>query len=154
MDISQNPDYSSTDKLYKDKYVCVDCRKCFKRRVLSDFSQETLEKDPKCPDCGKITFWVESKFRPPKSDNLKAWNSVKVLHDIGGLSFLSYGNPTIHFPETNKGLKVMLMEMRHCYEQSIRRYISSEYDEDNKLQVGYLSEMIKKIDQHLNSQGF
>jgi DNA-directed RNA polymerase subunit RPC12/RpoP len=149
MDMNENPNYYFVEKPYKSKYICVKCRKVFKRQVLSDVSKETVENEPKCPQCGEKTFWVGPKFRAPKSDNIKAWSSIHVLNDLGILNFIGFASNKITIPATNKALKDMLIETRQNCEWTINKYVSLEYDESNKTQIHYFSDTIKKIDLHL-----
>ncbi len=151
MDMSINPNYYFVDKPYKQKYICVACRKSFKRRLLSDVSKEAVEKEPKCPDCGKITSWIGPKFRAPKSDNVKAWNSVKVLRDVGALNYFGFASEKIKLPETNKALKDILGDIKEVCEQQIKMYVSAKHNDNNKTQIGHFSDTIKKIDKHLKT---
>lgn len=150
MDKRENPNYYTVDKPYKSKYICVKCRKAFKRRVLSDITDDKIEeKEPKCPECGNLTSWIGPKFRPPKSDNLKAWNSIRVLNDIGVLYFLGWSSGTVVIPETNKSLLDMLTEMKKQSELTINQWTTMEYNEGHKTQIKYFSEFIRRIDNHL-----
>ena len=151
MDMSINPNYYFVDRPYKQKYICVACRKSFKRRVLSDVSKETVEKEPKCPDCGKVTAWIGPKFRAPKSDNVKAWNSVKVLRDVGVLNYIGFASEKIKLPETNKALKDILVDIKEVCEHNIQKYVSLKHDEGNKVQIGYFADTVKKINKHLKT---
>ncbi len=151
MDMRLNPNYYFVDKPYKQKYICVVCRKSFKRRVLSDISKETDEKEPKCPECGKPTSWIGPKFRAPKSDNVNAWNSVKVLRDIGVLNYFGYASEKIKLPETKKALKEILINIKEEYKYYINKYVSLEYNKNNKIQIAYFADIIKKIEKHLKS---
>ncbi len=151
MEMTENPNYYFVDKPYKSKYICTDCRKVFKRRVLSDITsdEDVEEKEPKCPDCGNSTSWIGPKFRAPKLDKFKAWNSIKVLHDIGVLNFIGFANNKFILPETKKGLRDLLLDMKDYYELTIKRWTSMDYSPDNKNQIRHLSDAIKRIDRHL-----
>jgi DNA-directed RNA polymerase subunit RPC12/RpoP len=151
MDMRDNPNYYFAGETYKSKYICATCRKVFKRKILSDISKDTVEKEPKCPECGALTTWIGPKFRAPKTDNLKAWNSVKILGDIGVLNFIGFASNKIKIPETTKALKEMLLEIKENSELTIKKYVSLDYSSDNKTQIGYFSDTIKKIDQHLKT---
>ncbi len=151
MDFRKNPNYYYPGEFYKSKYICVTCRKVFKRKVLSDFSKKTDEKEPKCPQCGVLTTWIGLKFRAPKGDNIQAWNSIGVLANIGALNFTGFATYRIQIPETTKALKDMLIAIKENYEFQINKYVSSDYNENNKKQIGYFSKTIKKINLHLNT---
>ena len=152
MDMFENPNYYFNESQYKSKFICVDCRKVFKRPILKDISkEETLETEPKCPDCGAMTYWIGPKFRAPKLDKIKAWNSVKVLLDIGVLNFLGYANNPMTIPETTKGLKELLLLMKETCNWTIKKWTTYEYSSDNKNQIKYFSDRIKAIDKHLET---
>lgn len=151
MDIFENPNYYFTDKPYKSKYICVNCKKVFKRRVLSDISsnKDLEEKAAKCSDCGQIASWVGPKFRAPKLDNTKAWNSVKVLSDLGLLNCIGFGNDNLTIPESKKGLKDFLFDLKNDYQYRIKQWTTNNYSSENKKQIKYFSDVINKIDKHL-----
>jgi DNA-directed RNA polymerase subunit RPC12/RpoP len=151
MDMTENPNYYFVDKPYKSKYICADCKKVFKRRILSDITSdnELEEKEPKCPDCGNLTSWIGPKFRAPKSDNIKAWNSIRVLNDIGVFNMIGFASDKMTIPETKKGLQDLLTEMKEYYQWTINRWITMEYSPDNKNQIRHFSDAIKRIDKHL-----
>lgn len=152
MDIRNNPNYYTTDRPYKPKLICSDCRKVFKRRLATDLSinSEDKESDMICPNCGKRANYVGPKFRAPKSDNVKAWKSIEVLNAIGVLNFMGFATNRIEIPESSKGLQDLLTEMKADYERAIRRWVSYEYNEDNKVHIKGFSEIIKRIDKYLD----
>ena len=154
MDMTDNPNYYFIERPYKSKYICTDCRKSFKRKLLSDITtdKDIEEKAPKCPDCGKPTNWIGLKFRAPKTDNIKAWNSIKALHDIGLLNFIGWANNYVDIPETKKSLNDFLKDLKGNYERNIKRWATIEYSPDNKNQIKYFSKAIKKIDKHLQTK--
>lgn len=152
MDISENPNHYFIDT-YKSKYICTDCRKSFKRKLLSDITadKDIEEKAPKCPDCGKSTHWIGPKFRAPKVDNIKAWDSIRVLSDIGLLSVFWGATNYVDIPQSKKALDEFLKNVKEKYECNIRRWTSVEYSPENKNQIKYFSEAIRKIDIHLKT---
>ena len=154
MDMRDNPNYYFIERPYKSKYICTDCRKSFKRKLLSDITtdKDVEEKAPKCPDCGKPTSWIGPKFRAPKTDNIKAWNSIKALHDIGLLNFIGWANNYVDIPETKKSLDDFLNDLKVSYEYNIKRWTTTEYSSDNKNHIKYFSDAIKKIDKHLQTK--
>lgn len=151
MDIKDNPNYYFTNRPYKPKLICSDCRKVFKRRLAADVDSDKEEDWSKmiCPNCGKQANYVGPKFRAPKSDNIKAWKSIEVLNDIGVLSFMGFATNRVEIPESSKGLKDLLTEMKADYEIAIRRWATYEYNEENKLHIKTFSDIIKRIDKHL-----
>jgi len=154
MDMTDNPNYYFIERPYKSKYICTACRKSFKRKILTDIAgnEDTEEKEPKCPDCGQPTNWIGPKFRAPKSDNIKAWNSIRVLRDIGLLNFIGWARYAVDIPETKKSLDDLLKDLKTRYACSIKKWSTVEYSPDNKNQIKYLTEAIQKIDQHLKAK--
>jgi DNA-directed RNA polymerase subunit RPC12/RpoP len=146
-----NPNYNVIQGPYKSKYICTDCRKSFKRKMLADIStsEDIKEKEPKCPDCGNPSIWIGPKFRAPKTDNIKAWNSIKTLNDIGVLNFIGWANVNIKIPETKKSLNDLLKNLKASYERNIESFMTMEYSPDNKNQIKHFADAIKKIDKHL-----
>lgn len=154
MDMIENPNYYLVERPYKSKYICTDCRKVFKRKILSDFSTEKdiEESEPKCPDCGSPTSWIGPKFRAPKKDNLTAWNSIKVLNEIGVLRFIGFANDKVIIAETKKSLEILLENMRNDFKLNIKKWTSADYNPDIKIQIKYLSDMIIKIENYLKKK--
>ena len=151
MDMIENPNYYFVERPYKSKYICTDCRKVFKRKILSDIKvkDEINEKVPKCPECGNQTSWIGPKFRAPKVDNITAWNSIRILTDIGVLNFIGFANEKVSIPETKKSLKNLLIEIKVNCEFSMRNWMTNDYNPENKNQIGHFSEIIKRIDNNL-----
>ena len=152
MDMLDNPNYYFINRTYKSKYICTHCRKVFKRKISSDFKVDTaVEKSaPNCPDCGKLTSWVGPKFRAPKVDNVKTWHSIEILQDIRLLYFFGWASKYIDIPETKKSLDDFLKKTKAEYKLYIKSCVNKAYDPDNKKQVKYFSDRIKKIDIHLH----
>lgn len=152
MDLTKNPNYFFQERPYKSKYICCDCRKSFKRKVASDIKALDEENEPaKCPDCGNITNWIGPKFRVPKSSNIKAWESIRVLSEIGVLGFIGFASNNIDIPEGNKALNILLNNMKKSCELNIERWLRADYAKGNSQQIKYLSEVVKRIDKQMNS---
>ena len=60
---------------YKPHYACFNCRKTFKRRILSDLeSKDDFQlKEAKCPDCVQLMANMGKDFEAPKKSAIKAW---------------------------------------------------------------------------------
>jgi hypothetical protein len=152
MDIIENPNYYFSDKPYKPKLICCDCRKVFKRRLATDIKIDKEEDWSKmvCPNCGKQANYVGPKFRAPKSDNIKAWKSIEILNDVGALFFMGFAANKIIIPESNKALVDLLTEMKSNCESGIKNLVRHDYSEKNKEYIKAYSDMVKKIDKHLH----
>lgn len=152
MDLRNNPNYYYTGRPYKPKLICCACRKVFKRRLAADSEtgqEEGLSKMV-CPNCGRQANYVGPKFRAPKSTNVKAWKSIETLDDLGILCFMGYASHSIIIPESSKGLADFLSETKSSYEATIRKWVSSDYDKKNKEYIKVFSDIVKKIDKHLD----
>jgi hypothetical protein len=151
MDMTINPNYYLNDKYYKSKYICTDCRKSFKRKILSDISnnKEQTETESKCPECGNLTNWIGPKFRAPKMDNINAWNSIKIMKEIGILDFIGWSTNHIEIPETKKSLNTFLIELKANYEIHIKKWTSAKYTPENKNQIKYFSDAVIKLEKYL-----
>lgn len=150
MDYSENPNFDTQERLYKSKYICTHCRKAFKRKVLSDVTKvQTEEKAPKCPECARLTSWIGPKFRPPKKDNLKVWQSIEALYNLGLLHFIGWANNDVDIPNSKNGLRELLIQLKDDYERNVQRWVSVEYSAENKDQIKFFSEGINEIEQAL-----
>lgn len=113
MDPKNNPNYGNTEKSYKSKFICLNCRKAFKRILLSDITKdESTPKPPKCPECGKPTFWIGRKFRAPKSDDIKSWNSIRIMNELGIYHFSGWATIPVTIPNSEKKLRELLVRIK------------------------------------------
>lgn len=60
------------------KNICFNCRKSFNVAVDSKSTKQA-----KCPECGQAMTLMIHRFRPPKKDDNKKWETVKYLVDHG-----------------------------------------------------------------------
>ncbi len=60
------------------KNICFNCRKSFNIRTNSDTIREG-----NCPECGQPMKLMNHRFRPPKKDDDKKWQTVKYPVDNG-----------------------------------------------------------------------
>jgi hypothetical protein len=152
MDMRENPNYYFNEVAYKSKYICVHCRKSFKRKLLSDIAGDDKEEiKPVCPICSRESTWIGPKFRSPKTENINAWRSIEILNDIGVLDFIGWAGVPVVIPESSKGLKDMLLSMKEKEEHNVRKWLSNPYHEDIKNQIKYSSDKLKKIDSYLKT---
>lgn len=76
---------------YKPHYVCFECRKMFRRRLLGDIDRDLKESsEAKCPQCGGLMADMGLDFKPPRKDDVKAWQHIKDLYSVG-ITFHSCG---------------------------------------------------------------
>ncbi|MBK8352608.1 MAG: hypothetical protein IPL21_13300 [Saprospirales bacterium] len=146
MDYTTNPNFYLDGNKYKFKYICFDCRKIFKRKILSDFenSEECFDKMAKCPQCNKESTYIGQKFRAPKIENEQAWNSLKILLDIGVLGYDGWASPSVKLFGTKKALKDYLETLKEETKCLINKMYSKEIN-------SHQSQIIKKIDFHLKN---
>lgn len=124
MEFTENPNYYPQERPYKEKYICCDCRKCFKRRISKEVIREEEEIQPaKCPDCGQPTLWIGPKFRPPKTTDIKAWNSIGVLRRIGFAGFFGFATDSVKIPKGPKELKQFLTDYIDRYNHKKNKYV-------------------------------
>lgn len=144
MEYDTNPNYNLDGSLYKYKYVCTDCRKVFKRKILSDFkdTEECFDKVAKCPQCSNTLTYVGQKFRAPRIQNEQAWKSLAILLDLGLVRYDGWASPHVKFFDTKKALRDYLENLKEEMKCLVNKMYSKEI---NKHQ----SEMVKKIDKHL-----
>ena len=60
------------------KSICLDCR-----RTLNRGYENGVVREHKCPECGKQMILLPHRFRPPKKDDEKKWETVKFLLEHG-----------------------------------------------------------------------
>ena len=150
MDIQENPNYYFLEKPYKSKYICCNCRKVFKRKIATDIKiPDSKQQDAKCPDCRKLMTLAGPKFRAPKSNNIKAWKSLEVLSQISDLNLIGFAKIPVNIPESNKGLKDLLTKNKKHFEFAIHQWLNTDYSEENKKQIKFFSDLIKRIDKFI-----
>lgn len=68
-----------TNKPYKRHYICLNCRKGFKRPSKEDIiSAESKESyQPTCPQCQQHMIQVDYTFKVPKQRDKKAWKELE-----------------------------------------------------------------------------
>tara|TARA_B100000683_G_scaffold233030_1_gene235375 strand:- start:353 stop:814 length:462 start_codon:yes stop_codon:yes gene_type:complete len=147
MDLLENPNYYSQEKPYKEKYICFNCNKVFKRKHHSDVKGITQDEvSAKCPECNQNSNWIGPKFQAPKTTNIKAWKSIEVLSKIGLLNFSGFAHNKITIPEGNKALTNLLKQIKEDYSKSINKWSKADHSEENSQQIKLFSELIKKIE--------
>jgi len=76
---------------YKPHYASFNCRKTFKRRLMSDIKKgEKSVFEAKCPECAELMASMGLDFESPKKDDVKKWEHLKSLYSVG-ITFHSCG---------------------------------------------------------------
>lgn len=130
---------------YKPHYACFDCRKTFKRRLLSDVApgrQESVagqwfradaQKLPsaapaaapaRCPDCGGLAAGMGLDFQAPPKTDRKAWQHLRSLYAVG-IAFHSCGcgGPGL-VPATPEALVAHLEQQLAGYVAELRYWLT------------------------------
>ena len=80
---------------YLISYVCVDCRKAFKRPYVPGNTAF------KCPHCARTALNVGRKFKTPKRSDEEQWKKVELLLANGfRFNTLYVDGEAIRYPET------------------------------------------------------
>ena len=90
---------------YLISYVCIDCRKVFKRQSVP--GNDVF----KCPHCSGTAHNVGRKFKAPKRTNEEQWQKVALLLASGFRFNTIYEDGTaIRYPRTLKEAQVFILE--------------------------------------------
>jgi DNA-directed RNA polymerase subunit RPC12/RpoP len=95
------------------KKVCFNCRKAF-----SVYTNNAETINLTCPECGGTTAFLKHKFRPPKRNDLRQWDTIQFLVDNGFLFDHVYkqvesgGYEQVAYPETMEEAKVFVIEYK------------------------------------------
>ncbi len=72
------------------QYVCLDCKKVFKKSI--DIWK--IEKEQRvCPQCGERMYRAGTAFKAPKKEDTKQWDKVKLLITNGFIFYKNIGVP-------------------------------------------------------------
>jgi DNA-directed RNA polymerase subunit RPC12/RpoP len=134
---------------YKPHYACFDCRKTFKRRLITDieggFNKNKEEIKAKCPECGGIMADMGLDFESPKRNDLKAWEHIRNLY-ISGITFHSCGcTGPGYIPKDYESLvsyleriKGQYIDHRHFWQRRVEPINDSEKQKDWDANKDYL----------------
>ncbi|MDZ7879654.1 MAG: hypothetical protein U5L45_18395 [Saprospiraceae bacterium] len=110
-------------RTYKPHYACFKCQKTFKRRLHTDFVENTTdfkEKEAKCPDCSGIVADMGLDFAAPKKKDNKAWQHLQTLYSVG-ITFHSCGcSGAGYVPRNHEDLVAYYQKMIVDYETELR----------------------------------
>ena len=97
------------------KSVCLHCRKAFSQGT--DFLNFRVFN---CPNCNELMVYVDQKFKPPKSNAFKKWETVTFLIDNGFFyqSVYNINSNTVPYPENINDAKVFVVTYA---EQAIKK---------------------------------
>ena len=101
---------------YKPHYACFDCKKTFKRRLISDINQNHNQSvEAKCPQCGQLMANMGLDFASPKKDDVKKWAHLKTLYTVG-ITFHSCGcSGPGYIPNSTEKLKEYFEDIKKNY---------------------------------------
>ncbi|KIA98269.1 hypothetical protein OA93_10820 [Flavobacterium sp. KMS] len=105
---------------YKPHYACFDCRKTFKRRLMTDIERgEKSVQEAKCPECGELMANMGLDFESPKKDDVKKWEHIKSLYSVG-IAFHSCGcSGPGYIPNSKEKLIEYFENLRDTYLKNI-----------------------------------
>ena len=63
---------------------------------------------------------------------------------------MGFATNRIIIPESKKGLVDLLTDMKTDYKVSIRRWVSYDFNEENKIHIKTFSDIVKRIDKYLS----
>lgn len=101
---------------YKSHYACFQCRKTFKRRLMSDILRASESKSAaKCPECGELMADMGLDFASPKKGSIKEWEHLQTLFSVG-ITFHSCGcSGPGYIPNSTEKLVEYLDEIKESY---------------------------------------
>lgn len=116
--------------IYKPHFVCFECRKMFRRRLLKDINYGQKESvEAKCPQCGGLIADMGLDFKPPKTDDVKAWNHLQDLYSVG-ITFHSCGcSGPGYIPKTKDKIIEKLQNTKEQYIWNFRLWNTIELPE-------------------------
>lgn len=106
---------------YKPHYACFDCRKTYKRKLLSDLSKDenAVSVEAKCPECGQLMANMGLDFKAPKKEAIKEWKHIALLFEVG-IAFHSCGcSGPGYIPKNATALVEHLSKQRTWYEEQL-----------------------------------
>lgn len=105
---------------YKPHYACFECRKTFKRRLMSDINRDDKRTvEAKCPQCGQLMADMGLDFASPPKDHIKAWAHLKDLYTVG-ITFHSCGcSGPGYIPASPEQLYEYLEEIKQTYLENL-----------------------------------
>ncbi|NJN45437.1 MAG: hypothetical protein HC808_01915, partial [Candidatus Competibacteraceae bacterium] len=77
-------------------YVCLDCKKVFKKHKYAQDKRgnwERIEYEVVCPQCANVMHETGSAFKAPKASDGKAWAKLKPLFESGYKFHPDFGSP-------------------------------------------------------------
>jgi DNA-directed RNA polymerase subunit RPC12/RpoP len=60
-------------------YVCLACRKSFKRKWIEEFQAGMGMPDKTCPHCGGVAIGLSRNFKAPPMNDIQQWAKVAYL---------------------------------------------------------------------------
>lgn len=105
---------NEANRNYLAPFVCVDCRRSFKRPWTKGITHRP------CPVCGKPAICLSRKFKPPRANDDEQWEKVRLLISRGFVfqSIYDDDHATVRYPES-------LREAREWVKKWARKAASS-----------------------------
>jgi phage FluMu protein Com len=107
---------------YKSHFACFNCQKTFKRRHLSDITDNDKQEyvEAKCPQCATLMADMGLDFESPKKTENKKWEHLKLLYK-NGLAFHSCGcQGPGYIPRDKEQLVTYYKNILNGYEEELR----------------------------------
>lgn len=124
---------------YKPHYACFNCRKTFKRRLLRDvrsgLSQDDKEAPAKCPECSALMADMGLDFESPKKKDIKAWNHISRLYEVG-ITFHSCGcNGPGYIPKDSDELVKYFSRIKDTYLKHLGFWAKRKEDPETQSKI-------------------
>ena len=91
------------------KTICLECRKTYNHG--SDFEKFHIGN---CPECGKLMLEVDQKFKSPKTNEIKLWETVRYLVNEGfkyqRIYEVKFQTPFVKYPENLRDAKEFVVK--------------------------------------------
>lgn len=89
-------DISMYKKCITIGYVCLDCKKVFKKhKYIQDKrgNMEPIDYEVVCPQCSRAMYKTGPAFKAPKISDVKSWNKLRPLFESGYRFYNDFGSP-------------------------------------------------------------
>jgi hypothetical protein len=100
---------NEANRNYLAPFVCLDCRRSFKRPWTKGITHRP------CPVCGKPAVCLSRKFKPPRATDDEQWEKVRLLVKHGFLFHSIYGDDraAVRYPESLRDARDWVKKWAH-----------------------------------------